>query len=173
MSPIGKDANSFSSSPVAIAKGLQSRPFNLVTFKDIRINKRRNIVAVELHEDDNSHIQDILKATHLGKFQIKCYQPLSDLICSGVIGPVELDVTVKEIQDMLKCYTADIHKVTRLSKFDKGKSSNRKEPSTSIKIDFIGQSLPTKVYIENISFTVRKFNLPPLKCYKCKKFGHM
>lgn len=167
--PYGENASSFCQSPVAIAKGLKNEPFNKIVPKDIRINKRRNIVAIELYETDTHNLKALLQATELGKFKVKCSQPLSDTVCYGVIGPIEEDIDVEEVKEMLKCYTAKVLRVTRLSKFKGGK----KELSTTVKIDFEGKILPNKVYLETIAFSVRKYNLPPLRCFKCQGFGHM
>ena len=43
----------------------------------------------------------------------------------------------------------------------------------SVRVDFSGNNLTERVYIESIAFRVRKYNLPPLRCYRCQRFGHM
>jgi len=175
ITPVGENAQSFCYSPIAIARGLKQDPFNKITPKEVRINKRRNLIAIEVYDSDKPKIEilKLLEVTKLGKFDVTCRRPLNEVVCSGVIGPVEADISVKEIQEALKCYSTAILKVTRLNRFNKSKHINRKEPSLSVKIDFHGDVLPRKVYLENIAFTVRKYNLPPLKCYKCQKGGHM
>ena len=80
---------------------------------------------------------------------------------------------MEEIRQILKCYSATIRQVSRLTKFNKDNPSSRKEPSMSIKIDFNCQTLPNKVFLDNIAFTVRKYNYPPLKCYRCQRPGLM
>jgi len=130
-------------------------------------------IAIEVFDNDIPKLDSILPVTKLGKFNITCKKPLSNTICSGVIGPVETDIPVRELEEILKCQTAEIYKISRLPKFNKLKTNNRKEPSATVKIDFYGNTLPAKVFLDNISFIVRKYNLPPLRCYKCQKRGHM
>ena len=172
IAPANDSDTNFCNSPIAISRGLTKEPFNKVTPKDVRINKRRNIVAIELENKDIIHMQSLLDAKTLDKFEIKSYIPRADTICSGVIGPIDKDQNVDEIKGYLRCYTTSIIEVTRLYKF-RNTSSGRKEPAQTLKIDFEGKVLPTKVYIGSISFSVTPYNLPPLRCFKCQKLGHM
>ena len=80
LSAHGENAQSFCYSPVAIYRGLQQPPFNTVVPKDVRFNRRRNIVTLELFDDDSHKIDEILSATKLGKFNISSKRPLSDTI---------------------------------------------------------------------------------------------
>ena len=172
--PSKTNITKFSSNPVTIAKSLQEFPYNQVTPKEVRRNTRRNIVVIELFETDLQMMDSILKATNFGNYIVKCSRPLSDIICSGVIGPIDSELSNDEIRSMLRCHTdnIEIHNVSRLNKF-KNTASGKKEISLSVKIDFIGNTIPRRVYIGCISFPVRKYNLPPLRCYKCQQFGHM
>ena len=129
--PTGVGAGMFSRSPVAIAMGLKDHPFNLIVPKDVRINKRRNIVALELHFDDIRCIDTLLAVTKLGKFTVTCTEPSSEKICSGVINPIELGISDSELMNVLSS-SLPILRVTRLSKFNKEKTINKKEPSTSV-----------------------------------------
>lgn len=160
------------SNPVAISRGLTKEPFNKIIPKDVRINKRRNLIALELDSKDLTHIEDIMSATHLDKYSIKCYQPKSEIICSGVIGPIDVDQAISEIRPLLKCYSAKIVEVVRLFKF-RNTASGMKEPAKTLKLIFEGKVLPEKIYVGSISFPVTQYNLPPLRCYRCQKLGHM
>lgn len=176
INPEGDDANTFCYSPIAISRGLKENPFNKIIPKDTRINKSRNLLAIELYDSDIQYIPTLLKATKLGKFNIKCSLPMNENICSGVIGPIENDIPIEDLELMVKCHEAEIAKITRLPKFVKSNEDDqrmRKQPSMTIKIDFKTTTLPNKVYIESMAFSVRKYNFPPLRCYKCQKFGHM
>lgn len=75
--------------------------------------------------------------------------------------------------NLLTCYDCQITKVTRLYKFTNLLPSEKKRPSLTFKIEFNSSKLPQKVYLDNISFSVRPYNQPPLKCYNCQRFGHM
>ena len=178
ISPIGSvsDVKNFCNSPVAISRSLAVYPFNQFVPKDVRVNSRRNIVAVELFENQLHLMGSLLQVTTFGKYSVKCSQPPGDLICSGVIGPIDIDVSDEEIMSLVKCYSesSTIHSVKRLNRFNNTNTGTKgKEPSLSVKINFNGQELPTRVYIGSISFKVRRYNLPPLRCFKCQMFGHM
>ena len=172
ITPTGANAGTFSQSPVAIAMGMKAHPFNLVTPKKVRINRRRNNLTIELHNDDTMHMEILLKATNIGKFSVTCTEPLSVRTSSGVISPVELDISDSDLKHMLSS-DKKILKVTRLPRFNKEKASGRKEPSSSVRIDFDGETIPDKVYIDQITFTVRQYNRAPLRCYNCQYPGHM
>ena len=75
---------------------------------------------------------------------------------------------MNELKDMLKSPCA-ILRLSRLPRFSNGV----KENSLAIKIDFEGQTLPTKVKLVYVSFVVEEFNRPPIRCYQCQRFGHM
>ena len=170
--PTGPNAATFCNSPVAISKALKENPFKRFIPKAVRLNRNRNLLAIDLHDHDLNNINSLLQVTEFGKFQVMCTQPYSDTSVSGVIGPVEKDITAEELFELIKCNNAEILKISRLNKF-KNTSSGGKEPSMNIKIDFAGKILPPKVYLGNLSFVVKRYNLPPLKCFKCQKFGHM
>ena len=171
VSPIGENASSFSKSPIAIARGMKSEPFNKIIPKDLRINNRKNILTIELEEKDQNMMYILLQQTQLDKFKIKCYQPRKDIVSSGVIGPIELEVSDDEIKENIRCYDTEVVHVKRLFKF-RNTESGHKEPSMTIRLDFTGSTLPKRAFIGNLSYIVRKYNTPPLRCYKCQRFGH-
>ena len=177
IAPTGDNKKEFTNSPIAINRGLTQYPFSLVKLKEVRRNRRRNIVAIEMdHTETDIIIQEILNSEKLDKFKVKCYRPMSDTTSYGVIGPIEAGVTEQEIMDIIKCHGCDVVKVTRLYKFNRlqtSESTQKKTPSLTFKLDFNSTELPKRVYLENMSFNVRTYNQPPLKCYNCQRFGHM
>ena len=139
--------------------------------KDVRINRRRNVVAVELEFPSTNHIQTLLNVTNIGEFVVQGYRPAEGKLGKhtiGVIGPVDLDVDIDELKELLSAST-EILKVTRLAKFRDG----AKTQSMAVKIDFAGDQMPSKVKVGYISYTVREYNPPPLRCFKCQRFGHL
>ena len=159
----------FSLDPISIAKSLKDLfPNNEI--KDVRINRRRNLVAVELKLPIIDNINKLLSIKNLGKWGVQGHQPASDLgtHCSGVIGPISKDVNLNELLEIQESNIKIIH-ITRLPKF----TNSVKQESMVIKLDFEGQELPDKVFFGCISYLVRKYNPPLIRCYRCQRPGHM
>ena len=83
----------FTQNPIAIANALSNVvPENLL--QDVRINRRRNVVAVELKQtgDRDSTMRTLLEITRLGAFTVKAHKPAGlstiGIHKSGVISPV-------------------------------------------------------------------------------------
>jgi hypothetical protein len=158
----------FTFDPVGIANGFKDLGFN--TIKDIRLNKRRNIIAVDFQNSNCKEMEVLLETVRLNKYGIQCYKPLdSSNFRSGVIGPVDLEVDLEEFKNLAENELTKILKMTRLPKF----SSGRKEESLMIKVDFAGTSLPDRMFIDFFSYPVREYSPPPIMCYNCQRFGHM
>lgn len=167
--PTGANANSFLKDPVGLAKGFKCSPFTSVK-AEMRVNNRRNVVAVELNENNQELINELVKTKKIGKWDVTCYQPGRDVICSGVIGPIGKETNLQELQDLMEAEGGKpIIGVTRLNQFKGG----HKQESLSIKVDFAGRVLPNKIIIGMISFSVRAYIPPPLRCYRCQRLGHI
>jgi hypothetical protein len=168
--PIGNNSNSFLRDPVGLATGFKNSAFAKLDM-ETRINNRRNIVAVELKERNDDVITELLKTTKIGKWDVQCYQPGSDKIgCSGVIGPIDKFAEIEEIKEIME--TENGYKITGISRLNKFSRGN-KEPSTAIKVDFDGVKIPNKVWVGLLSFNVRVYVAPPLRCFRCQRIGHV
>lgn len=51
--------------------------------------------------------------------------------------------------------------------------NNEKTDSLSVMINFDENSLSERVYLGFVSYEVRPYIPPPLRCYKCQKFSHV
>lgn len=157
--------------PIGIAKSFERvLPGDI---SDIRINRRRNIVAVELKNSCVENLEHLKNIKQIGKFTVQGYNPSDSLYgqgatCSGVISPIGFEDDLEEIRTLLTA-TAEPVRITRLSKYSNGK----KEDSFAIKIDFRGKVLPEKIKLGHISYLVKKYNPPPLRCFQCQRLGHM
>ena len=141
------------------------------TIKDVRINRRRNVVAVELEASSTEHVETLLNVKKIGNFDVHGYRPSEGKIgkhTTGVIGPIDLDVDTNELKELLTA-PSEILNVIRLSKFRDGV----KTQSMAVKIEFAGDQMPSKVKLGYISYNVREYNPPPLRCFKCQRFGHL
>ena len=61
-----------------------------------------------------------------------------------------------------------IVRISRLPKF----SGASKEDSLVLKLDFEGKQMPEKAIFGCISYRVRDYNPPPLRCYRCQQHRH-
>lgn len=108
--------------PIGVARGMKHFGFSNV--KDVRINRRQNVIAVEFNEDSSaaSEISNLLNAKKMDKYSIECYQPnaTGGSSCIGVIGPINLDIDLDELKTMCKSESTILN-MTRLPKFSNGK----------------------------------------------------
>jgi hypothetical protein len=133
-------ANKISLNPVLVAKVLNKIIQNS-SVKDVRINKRHNIVAVEFNPNEDKAIKTLLSLMNFGHWQVQCYRPSSDLenICSGVIGPVGHDVDLDDLLNM-QSHACKIVRISRLPKF----FGASKDDSLVLKLNFEGKQIPEK-----------------------------
>lgn len=55
----------------------------------------------------------------------------------------------------------------------KGKSPREGRGSSAVLLTFQGKVLPEKVMLGYMCFTVKAYERPPLRCFKCQRFGHV
>ena len=48
-----------------------------------------------------------------------------------------------------------------------------KQPSTAVLVTFAEDTLPERVTLGFLSFLVRPYERPPLRCYNCHRYGHV
>lgn len=167
--PIEHDAK-LSGNPIKIAQAFKSEPFSLLDCKTLRINPRRNIIAVEVNSITSDLEQTILQTTKFGEFKVSIYHPKAGTQTMGVIGPIDQSVDTGELLSMLDM--PPNHKainIVRLPKFTEGTKSE----SAVVRITFEGQELPSSVYIGMLKFNVKPYSHPPCRCYNCQRFGHL
>lgn len=167
---VGASSRRFASDPLGISKGLKM-VLDFRDVKDVRINKRRNLVAVEFKQPGSAGSAVLLAADHLGKYATKSSYPSadsSDLIW-GVIGQVPLDEDLEEFAASLRGAGYNIRGVTRLHRYVAGS----KQPSTSVKVGFLDSTLPSSVQFDFVKLPVRLFQEPPIRCFRCQRHGHL
>lgn len=156
--------------PIAVARGLKSI-IDFSKVKDVRVNKRRNIVAVEFLSAEECGNSSLLGVTHIDKYATTCYQPSMDHgeVTWGVIYDIGLEHDMDELLKSISCEGHSILKVARLHRFADG----TRNPSTSVKVGFSGKVLPTVLRINYIQFRISPYSEPPLRCYRCQRHGHL
>jgi len=87
------------------------------------------------------------------------------VIC-GVISAVPLNVTMEEVKENL--IGGKVALARRLTTW----KDNVKCDSLSVLLHFEDSILPVKVKLGFISYVVREYLPPPLRCYKCQRIGH-
>lgn len=85
----------------------------------------------------------------------------------GVITGIPIDMTTERIKKIIS--GAEVKEVRRLQYV---KDKERKD-SLSVMIHFVENKLPERVYLGYMSYMVRPYVPPPLRCFKCQRFGHV
>lgn len=167
---VNNHGNILTLDPVGIALSF-NKQLPQEEIKDIRINRRRNVVAVEVKSPTPELMDKLKNISKIGKCTVKGHKPSEEVLgthCSGVISPIGLDADLNELGSMMTS-PAKILKLSRLPKFSNG----RKEDSVAIKIDFEGSEIPERIKLGFVSFLVKEYNPPPIRCFRCQRIGHM
>lgn len=164
------DSNDFTKNPFFITKSIKSSPFKSLDIKDVRVNHKRQIIAIEAKSPLSVNQVEILtKVETLGNTAVRCYVPRSDATCCGVIYPVALSVDLDELKnEATVSNNIKIQSITRLKK----KINNKWEDSLSIKVLFESKVCPEYINVDFVRYQVKPFVAPPLQCYNCQRIGH-
>jgi len=85
----------------------------------------------------------------------------------GVISGVSPDITDEDLLSALSSY-----KVKSVYRFNKTKEGV-KTPTYSVKLSFSDTNLPPTIPLGYRMHKVSKYVPPPLRCFKCQRFGHV
>jgi len=85
----------------------------------------------------------------------------------GVIYGIPTDVPVDKIKSAIEG-----SKVVGAKRLQYGKNKERKD-SLSVMIQFDEERMPERIKIGYVSYQVRPYVPPPLRCFKCQKYGHV
>ncbi|XP_013885915.1 uncharacterized protein LOC106533973 [Austrofundulus limnaeus] len=121
----------------------------LIICNDVRQNERALNVKRVLGENVRGRILDDKKYVR------------------GVISGIPPDVPADEIKSNISG-----GKVVEAKRLKRNKNGERSD-SFSIMLKFEEERLPDKVFVGYMSYDVRPFIPPPLRCFKCQKFGHV
>ena len=165
--PSAECRTAFFSSTVKLYRLLQNSPFHSANIIQSRSNPGKGIQTV--YVGDESQVDQLIKITRLGEFEVKCFRATSLKYKIGLIGPIEMDVNNNEIEELLTDLGYTNPKAER---FVIGRGDNQRITKT-MKIWLQVDQLP-----ENVSLLYRRFPITPFvdkpwQCYKCQDFGHM
>lgn len=125
----------------------------------VRINKARNIVAVDVKRP--AFKAELLKLNKLCTVPVKAFIPNDRSNCFGVLRDIDLDCTEQDVKAQLQS-SIGIVQVKRLGK-----------TSPVVRVAFAGKQAPQHVKVGLVRTEVIPYRARPLQCYKCHKFGHI
>lgn len=113
---------------------------------------------------DQKQKEKIMKMKMLAGARITCTEIGNKV--QGVISGVPLNVSMDDIKGSLS--GGAVISARRLQMW----KDNKKCESMSVMIQFEGINLPIRVKLGFVSFSVREYVPPPLRCFKCQRMGH-
>ena len=157
--------------PMEINKMLKSSPFKTMREEMTRVNKRKNVIVIELGDPQEINLQTITSITKIGKWPVKCYMPEKEMHNFGVIYPVDPSIETREISETIQIPRNNSNtQIIRIERFKK-RTDHGWIDSPSLKLVFSGP-LPHSVKINYSFYKVKPYVQEPVRCYKCQRLGH-
>ena len=167
--PADEQSKKLLMSPAQLCTALEAAPFDSMDIQDVRVNPRKGLVAIELAHGGAAAVTELLQLRMIGPWSVVCSQPNSEKYTYGVITHIDNDADLTAMSARVQVNgNARFVRMERLNRSDAG----RRVPSTSVRVVFEGSMLPKSIRIGFISYPVRKYDFPPLQCFKCQRFGH-
>lgn len=110
------------------------------------------------------------KAVRMNKIngkKVQCSLMTDRKLVRGVITGIPVNVTADDVKGNVT--NAKVSEVRRL----KASRNGIKSDSLSVLITFDEERLPEKIFIGYMCYDVRPYVPPPLRCFKCQRFGHV
>ncbi|KAH9374311.1 hypothetical protein HPB48_022503 [Haemaphysalis longicornis] len=123
-----------------------------VKIKEVRVNRRKNIMAIDVEQRDA--VETLHQLTMLGQMKVRAYVSPGQGSSAGVIYDVDASIPDADLPILIKPSTdcASIKRVSRLGK------------SRCVKIVF--QAIPAHLKVGHFRHAVRPFVPKPLQCRK-------
>ena len=162
--------------PIKIAKLITNSIFDIEEVKDIRTDKRRATIVIEMVKENTELVKQFLAVTQLelgtGELiKVECCIPRNEMYKFGVISPVSTTTLMEELMELTKMEDGYPHKVVKMERLKK-KTEDGWVDSTAIKITIAGKLLPKALKIGYSYFQVRPYVTEPVQCYRCHRMGH-
>jgi hypothetical protein len=143
--------------------------FGKAKVKDIRINRLKGIIVVELQNTEEIAKYNLISVNQIGQWMVQCYRPLSEYSKTGVIAPIDISEDIIEIKEQIQVEgNAKVMRVERLMKNTK----EGKIQSTAVKITFECTEIPKHLKINHFFYSVRPYVQNPVQCFRCQRLGH-
>ena len=169
--PAEAQSREIMNNPIELNRLITNSEFSKHKMKDIRVNKRRKLIVMQLENKNAKAIQELLKIKKLGEVAITSYIPDKDKYKYGVINPVSIRVSTDQLLDNIVDRETSV-KVVKLERMKK-RNGNEFIESESIKVVFEGERLPEGIKIGHSYYRVRPFVFSPVQCYHCQRLGHV
>ena len=121
---VEESAQHILNNPIKVAKLIKGSIFDTDDVRDLRTDKRRSTVIIELREENADLMREFLAVTRLGadeNVKVECSVPKNELHKFGVISPVSTTATMEELMEVVKVsdgHSGEIVKMERLKKKD-------------------------------------------------------
>ena len=178
---IHPNGNELMNNPIKLASALDDSVIKKLQeegkIKDIRTNKKKNLIAIELNNKDDKIIDEILKIEKLGNYDVSAQLPITEELKFGVISPIDTDVDIEYLKNIIKIRNSsasgqqigEITKIERLKKLENGIWID----SMSLKLTFKRCNLPEGISIFHSYYKVRPYVGNNFQCFKCQRMGHL
>lgn len=158
---VKEDASFGKFNPLKLSSEINKLIGNIKCAKTLRDGSLLIVCTNEKDKEKALKIEKILGERVSGKtLDRKTY------VC-GVISGIPPEVPTEEIKANMK--GGKVVDVKRL----KASRNGERVDSFSVMIKLDEKVLPGKMYIGFMSYDVRQYIPPPLRCFKCQKFGHV
>lgn len=108
-----------------------------------------------------------LAVTSLKNCDVEVYEPGTGSRAKGVIYGVPTEITDEEILRRVKGA-----KIFEVKRFQITKN-NEKMASQTVLLTFDSESIPRRIGLGYLSFQVKPYIRPPLRCFNCQRYGHV
>lgn len=134
-------------------------------FGEVSARKIRSGLIVMCKTEEQQ--KQAIKVNKLNGHKVLCSVAYDKKLVRGVISGVPLSESVDAVKKSVK--NAKVKEARRL----KTKREGALTDSLSILLTFDEPLLPSRVYIGFMSYEVRLYIPPPLRCFKCQRYGHV
>lgn len=148
--------------PIALSRELKKKIGDISFAKTLRDGSVMIICKTEEQKNRALNIESICRKNVKEKRIIGEKKVVRGVI-TGIPVNEDLEKLKKGIQDV------EVIQIKRLLKTINGE----RVESPSVMIEFQENILPERIKIGFISFPVRPYIPPPLRCYKCQRYGHI
>ena len=143
-----------------------------LNYKTILEIRRKDKFRVEVMFSNANEANKLLADKTLANHNLEVFIPDFRKCRKGIIKGIPADLAIEKIKEACKS-EIEICDVYRLNRRNPDKASDDKWiPSSSIVVSFIGQNLPTEIFVFNVKSYVNPFVSKPKQCFNCFAFVH-
>ena len=168
--PVGSEGeiSSFIGKTIATYKLIEESSFGRYGIDSIKTNFKKKSFTIRMKTRDK--VPELCQIHQLGKYRVKCFQPVSHTLVQGVIYQIGWETTMEEIVESIRTGSHLTVKAERIMK----RRNNISTPTTAVKLEFMNMSnRPQKVFLGRQCFQVHPYIEKPMQCYNCQGFHHL